>query len=165
MDNRSITTSIAGLLVLFCFPAWADFFVSPTGSDANPGSKAKPFATLERARDAARTRKVSQSAFRETITLWLRGGDYLRTNALELTAADSGTPNHPTVWRAYGDERVRLLGGHGLTGFQPVTDAGVEARFPADPVRSDRPASRRRPPAPRTLQISKNAASTPRQYE
>lgn len=130
MINRTLTFSIA-CLPLLCCAAQADLFVSPAGSDANTGSKAKPFATLERARDAVRERKASQSAFREKITIWLRGGDYLRTNALELTAADSGTVNAPIVWRAFQHERVRLLGGRALEGFQPVTDAAVLARLDA----------------------------------
>jgi hypothetical protein len=107
----------------------ADYHVSPAGDDTNTGSKSKPFATLERARDAVRTRKASQSAFKEKTTVWLHGGDYFRTNALELTAADSGTPNAPIVWRAWKDERARLLGGRKLTGFQSVTDAAVLLRL------------------------------------
>lgn len=107
----------------------ADFYISPSGSDANGGTASKPFATLERARDAVRFRKASQSAFREKITVWLRGGDYLRTNAFELTAADSGTAGAPITWRAYKNERVRLRGGRALTGFAPVSDAAVLARL------------------------------------
>jgi hypothetical protein len=37
-------------------PARPAVYVSPSGSDQNPGTKAKPFATLARARDAARAR-------------------------------------------------------------------------------------------------------------
>jgi hypothetical protein len=103
----------------------ADFYVSPTGADANSGTKGKPFATLERARDAVRARKTSASK----VTVWLRGGDYLRTNALELSAADSGTAEAPVVWSAYRNERVRLLGGRVLTGFEPVTDTTTLARL------------------------------------
>ena len=33
----------------------AEFFVSPSGNDAAPGTKAKPFATITRARDEVRT--------------------------------------------------------------------------------------------------------------
>lgn len=106
----------------------ADIHVSPTGNDANPGSKAKPFATLEAARDAAR-RTIFQTAKRKPLTIWLHGGDYVRTNALELTAEDSGTPNAPIIWRAYKDEHVRLLGGRTLTGFQPVNDPAVLSRL------------------------------------
>ena len=117
--------------LLLARPVFAatEYFVAPNGRDASAGTKAKPFATLERARDAARMRKASQSAFRETITIWLRGGDYVRSNALELIAADSGTSESPIVWRGYKDEPVRLLGGRPLTGFTPVSDATVLARL------------------------------------
>ena len=35
----------------------ADFHVAPNGDDANPGTAAKPFASLTRARDAVRSAK------------------------------------------------------------------------------------------------------------
>ena len=117
------------LLTALSSSARADFYVAPAGSDANPGTKSKPFASLERARDAVRARKASQSAFREKITIWILGGDYFRTNALALTAADSGTAGAQITWRAYNDERVRLLGGRNLTSFAPVTDAATLTRL------------------------------------
>ncbi len=107
----------------------ADWHVAPAGSDTNPGSKAKPFATLERARDAVRELKREGRLPNHGLTIWIRGGDYVRTNTLELTSADSGEASAPIVWRAYRDERVRLLGGRTLTGFVPVTDAVVLARL------------------------------------
>ena len=126
--SRSLACVAVGW-VLLAIPARGDFFVAPTGSDANSGTKSKPFATLERARDAVRTRKASQSAFREHVTIWLHGGDYFRTNSLELTAADSGAAKAQITWRAYEDERVRILGGRTLTGFTRVTDPAILARF------------------------------------
>jgi len=106
----------------------ADVHVSPTGKDANPGSKARPFATLEAARDAVRA-ELGRGGRRKPITIWLRGGDYVRTNALELSAQDSGPPEAPILWRAYQDERPRFLGGRKLTGLQPVTDPAVLSRL------------------------------------
>ncbi len=105
-----------------------EFWVATNGNDSNPGTKTKPFATLERARDALRAFKTSKT-LRGPTTIWLRGGDYIRTNAFELTVADSGTSNSPIVWRAHRNEVVRLLGGRKLTGFVPVTDATVLARL------------------------------------
>ena len=84
MNSRSFTSCTTGLL-LFCFAAEADLFVSPAGSDANPGSKAKPFATLEHARDTVRELKRAGKVPKAGLTVWLRGGDFLRTNALELS--------------------------------------------------------------------------------
>ncbi len=105
--------------------ARGDFYVSPKGSDSNPGTKGKPFATLERAREAVRAREEASGE----VTVWLRGGDYLRTHALELSAADSGSAGAPVVWSAYRNERVRLLGGQVLTGFEALTDGGVLSRL------------------------------------
>src|SRR5205823_7346433 len=96
---------------------------------ANAGTRAKPFATLERARTAVRQLKQNRGLPKGGVTIALRGGDFFRTNAFELTAADSGTPELPIVWRAYEDEPVRLLGGRKLTGFTPVSDARVLERL------------------------------------
>ena len=109
-----------------------DFYVATSGSDTNPGSAARPFATLERARAAVREFRQGSAG----ITVFLRGGDYYRTNALELTAADSGTPGAPIVWQAAKGEKVRLLGGRSLTGFQPISDPALLARL-AEPARSN----------------------------
>lgn len=119
-------------LILFGWTASApavEFFVSPAGHDANPGTSEKPFATLEQARRALRQqRQVDGKSFGGS-TIWLRGGDYLRTSAFELTAADSGTADATVVWRSYQDETVRLLGGRTLSGFQRVTDPAVLNRL------------------------------------
>ena len=61
-----------------------DFFVSPSGSDAGVGSKESPFATIEKARDAAR----ETNSFDCVILL---PGRYFRTQTLELNSSDSDT--------------------------------------------------------------------------
>src|SRR5688572_14816795 len=78
-----------------------DFFVSPTGSDKSPGSKSKPFASLERARDAVRELRREKRFPKRGLVIWLREGIYVRTNALELSAEDSATPDAPIIWRAF----------------------------------------------------------------
>src|ERR1051325_10157483 len=83
--------------LMFGRAAAADFYVSPGGSDGGAGTIERPFATLEKAREAVRAAKQSNPA--AGITVWLRGGDFLRTNALALSAADSGTEGAPSVWR------------------------------------------------------------------
>lgn len=116
-------------LALWGVAARADVYVSPDGSDDNPGTKRKPFATLERARDAVREIKRAGAIPRDGLTVWLRGGDYCRTQSLQLTAEDSGAPGAPIVWRSYRNERARLLGGRVIKGFRPVTDGAVLARL------------------------------------
>jgi hypothetical protein len=105
-----------------------DFFIATNGNDTNPGTRSKPFATLERAREAVR-KLNPQAAPKSPITIHLRGGDYFRTNALELTALDSGTRQTLIIWQAAKGETVRLLGGRKLPAFQPVTDPALLARL------------------------------------
>ncbi len=130
-NRLGMALCFTGLLAfwLCSVTAHADLFVSPGGSDDNPGTETKPFATLERARDALREMKRNGTLPKGGLTVWLHGGDYIRTKTLELTADDSGTPGAPLVWSACGNERARILGGRVITGFQPVTDESVRARL------------------------------------
>jgi hypothetical protein len=105
----------------------ADYYVAPNGSDANPGTSAKPFATLERARDAARKLKAQSSKLK--IEVVLRGGTYELARPFELTAQDSGSATVPVVYRARKGETVRISGGKTVTGWKPVTDANVLNRL------------------------------------
>ena len=125
---RLLIVSVALLLPL-PGPA-AELFVSPTGSDTNAGTRAKPFATLEHARDEARRLRQDGKPPRDGLSIWLGGGEYFRTNALELTAADSGTPDAPVIWRAGSGEVVRLIGGRRLPGMVPVSNPAILARWP-----------------------------------
>jgi len=105
----------------------ADVFVSPAGDDANPGTKARPFRSLERARDAVRKLKRNKPE----VVVWLKGGIYERQKAFELNAKDSGTEKHPVVYRAYPGEEVRIIGGRTVTNWKPVSDKAVLTRLPS----------------------------------
>jgi hypothetical protein len=89
----------------------AEYFVSLRGDDRNPGTKAKPFATIARARDAIRR---SGRAGRTPITVHLRGGTYYLAETLRFAAEDSGSERAPVVDRAHGDAKVVISGGRKL---------------------------------------------------
>ena len=126
-----VSSLILSVTFLLSLPGFAaQLYVATSGCDTNSGTRAKPFATLERARDEVRELRKHGRLADGGVTIWLRGGDYLRTRALELTTADSGTPKGSIIWRAFKGERVRLLGGRKLTAFEPVTDAAMLARLP-----------------------------------
>lgn len=106
------------------------FYVSTTGSDDHPGTRSKPFASLEKARQAVRILRQEEGGLPQGgITIYLRGGDYIRTNSFVLTQEDAGRADAPVVWTAYGRERVRLLGGLRLSGFKRIEDPAVLARL------------------------------------
>ena len=56
--------------------------VAPGGDDAAPGTREKPLASLQRARDLVRERPSAARARCGGITVWVRGGDYLLPEGL-----------------------------------------------------------------------------------
>lgn len=127
---RTTTLILIGLLATSSPVAAAEFFLSPAGDDANPGTQAKPFRSFEKARDAARAYRAAHPQAAGDLTIWLAAGDYPRTQSLLLSEADSGTPQSRLVWRALPGEKARVLGARRLGEFSPVTDQAVLARLP-----------------------------------
>jgi hypothetical protein len=78
-------------------------YVSPIGSDTNPGTIDQPFASLERAQQHARAVRKTVSG---SIDVILRGGVYYLQNTLTLLPEDSRTR-----YIAAEDEEVTLSGG------------------------------------------------------
>ena len=71
----------------------AEFFVAPDGGDDNPGTRKKPFATLEKARDTIR--KLKAQGLPGPVGVRLLPGEYRVKSTFELTADDSGTDEAP----------------------------------------------------------------------
>jgi len=65
-------------------------FVSPRGSDDAPGTRAQPFATLVRARDAVRALKA-RGELSAPVEVLLRRGTCRMSEPLLLGLQDSGT--------------------------------------------------------------------------
>lgn len=107
----------------------ADLYVARSGSDSNPGSRERPFATLARARDEIRAMKSAGSLPAAGITVWIRGGTYPILETFRLSQEDSGTEATPIVYRACEGEEVRLVGGLAVSRFRPVNDEAVIARL------------------------------------
>lgn len=124
-DVSILTMRLLILLALLCVSVQADFYVSPSGSDANPGTEAEPFATLEAARDAIR----AASPLGGPMTVYLRAGTHTRTNGFELTSLDTGTAAAPITYRNYTGETVILTGGLAITNFAAVSNPAILARL------------------------------------
>ncbi len=92
----------------------AEFFVAPSGNDANDGSEQHPFATLERGREAVRALKTGAGLPADGVVVWLRAGTYLRSETFALGTEDSGSEGKPVVYRGYPGELVRIVGGKRL---------------------------------------------------
>jgi hypothetical protein len=94
--------------------AFATFYVSPSGNDANPGTEAAPFRTLERARTAVRSVNAGMSG---PVIVYLRGGVYTLTSTLTFGAQDSGMNGFQVVYAAYPGETPVISGGQAITGW------------------------------------------------
>ena len=104
----------------------AEFYLSPTGDDANPGTKDRPLRTLEAARDAVRRTKADGGA-----TVWLKGGRYVRGKTFALDERDSGTRDSPVTYKVVSGEAAFIDGGRVIPAVActPVADEAVLARL------------------------------------
>ncbi len=103
-----------------------DLYVAANGNDSNPGTKAQPFLTLEKARNTIRTLKTS-----EPVSVWLRCGYYVLDQTFELDEKDSGTADAPIVYRVYSDETVHVTGSRTIStsAFRKVRDKKILKRL------------------------------------
>ena len=101
------------------------YHVAPAGSDANPGTLSRPFATLQHAQEAAR---------RKPGIVYLHGGTHYLDRPLVFTEADSGTATKPAVWTAYPGTTPVVSGGRRLQNLQwkPATNGIWSTPVPAD---------------------------------
>lgn len=116
--------------------AAATFHVNPVATPGGDGSSAKPFATLEAARDGVRAaRQAKRIASGEAVEIVLAPGDYMQMEGFALKPCDGGVSESvPVVWRAAQAGMVRIVGGVRvpMRAFSPVADASVLARLPED---------------------------------
>ncbi|MGN7356254.1 X2-like carbohydrate binding domain-containing protein [Paenibacillus sp. SAF-054] len=112
----------------------AKLYVSVGGSDEGDGSLKKPFATLEKARNAIRAMKKEGALPAGGATVLIRGGEYRFTETFQLNEEDSGTVESPVTYEAYPGEKVTFTGGITLdpSAFHAVSDSETLARIPQE---------------------------------
>ena len=111
------------------------YYVAPNGNDMNPGTRDKPFATLDQARAEIRTIRDSAVG---PVHVILRGGTYFLSRPIELTDADSGTRLAPVIYCAYKNERPIISGGFKLNPkWRPYRDGIMMAKVSPDFVAID----------------------------
>ena len=135
VDGQPATSLGRGLpilasLALCSVAAAAELYVSPAGDDANPGTKATPFATSVHARDVVRD--LPQRA-KEPVSVILRGGVYRLPEPLAFTAADSGASNAPVEYRSAAGETAVISGGEEIRGlkWEQFTNGILQVKVPA----------------------------------
>jgi hypothetical protein len=105
-----------------------DYYVSPSGNDANHGSVQSPFLTIEKAQSEAR--KVTGE-----VTVYLRGGVYRIASPLVFTPQD-GNDNKSLTIKPYNNEKVVIKGSVVLENLQwePFKNGILKTRIAGSPV-------------------------------
>jgi hypothetical protein len=117
------------ILTVSTHAANREFFVSPKGSDANPGTERKPFQTLAKAKDAVRAAipKVSGD-----IIVTFADGTYPVTSTVVFGPEDSATGTNRIIYRAAAGAKPVLSGGVPVTGWKPFKDGIWQAALNRD---------------------------------
>jgi hypothetical protein len=127
---KNFIPRIFSMLLTMAGPVFAaELHVAVTGSDGNPGTSSKPFATIERAqREVAglRSRKPDQS-----VTVTIGPGRFLLREGLFFASEDSGTAGSPVIYRGAPDGATRLSAGVIIppSALKPLADPALEARL------------------------------------
>ncbi|MEI6521346.1 MAG: right-handed parallel beta-helix repeat-containing protein, partial [bacterium] len=116
------------------FKSAKEYFVSVDGSDNNPGTKEKPFKTIEKARDAIRGDLAIINAMpKGGFAITIMPGEYPIKDTFSLIGSkDSGTIESPIIYRAQKKGTVVFYGGSRLSGFKLVTDEKILTRLPEE---------------------------------
>jgi hypothetical protein len=116
----SLITVLCSIFTFTVFPiaasaaTQATYYVSPTGSDSNPGTLTAPFQTIAKARDVVRTINSNMTG---DIYIYLRGGNYSITSTVTFGPQDSGTNGYRIYYQAYQGETPILNGATKVTGW------------------------------------------------
>ncbi|MBU4459610.1 MAG: hypothetical protein KJ579_03495, partial [Verrucomicrobia bacterium] len=108
-----------------CTPQ-GDFHVAVDGNDANPGTAARPFATVARARDAVRELRAREPVRKAPVVVRVGAGAYFLSEPLVFTPEDSG----PVGYIGADDGETLLSGGVRITGWRETAPGRWEAHLP-----------------------------------
>lgn len=136
--RTSLISMLFMAVVLFMFnlqPVMAqhNFYIAKNGNDTWSGTKEKPFATFEKAREAVRN-VLARNGHDYGVTVWVKGGVYRFTRTFHLDSLDSGTSKAPVIYRSAPGEKVHIMGGPEIpwTAFKPVKDEKILKRLDAN---------------------------------
>ena len=105
-----------------------EFFVGPNGSDTNPGTVDRPFATPARAQEALRQRVAA--GLDADVTVWIGEGTYTIEKPLVFDQGTGGTEDFSVTFAARPGKTVVLSGGRKISGWKPGADEVWSARVP-----------------------------------
>ena len=125
---QAVLVAVGGAFAAAAAPI--EIFVSPSGSDANPGTRESPVATPVGARDALRKARVGGALPSGGAVVTFADGTYALSSPVELDARDAGAPGAPVVWRAANRGKAVFSGALVPTDWKPVDDPAILSLLP-----------------------------------
>jgi len=109
MKTHYIILIVIGLFIAASCNRESGYYVSPSGSDSDPGTREKPFGTLQKAVEIVRSDlQLKQPA---DITVYLHGGVYQLEEPVIFKPEDSGRDNFQVIYKAMPGEKPIISGG------------------------------------------------------
>jgi hypothetical protein len=119
-----------------------EFFVAPTGNDANSGAQSAPFNSF--AKSQAAVRAVRKTNPKEAVFVTFGAGVYSIDQPLQFTPLDSGVSSErPVCYRAQPGAEVIISGGRSIGDWQPdLQRPGIWKTHAANPAATGSAAQR-----------------------
>jgi hypothetical protein len=96
------------------------YYVSPTGSNTNPGTISQPFKTIDKARQVVRSINQTMTG---NIIVNLRSGTYELNQTLLFDQNDSGNSSlFKVIYQSYPGEKAVISGGRKISGWIPAPE-------------------------------------------
>ena len=128
--KKLIIIIISTLIFNACSFNDSAIFVSPTGDDKNPGTKNKPFLSINRAKEAV-IEAISEGAENEEIKVYIRGGTYYFDQTAIFNEEEFSKGTNRIIFSAFGDEIPVFNAGTKISGWSKV-----ESRLPNLPEKA-----------------------------
>lgn len=122
--KKLVITILSALFLSSCSYNDSTFFVSPSGDDNNPGTKNKPFLTINKAKEAV-IKTISEGAENEEIKVYIRGGTYYFDQTTIFKEEELSKGTNKIIFSAFGDEIPVFHAGKKISGWSQV-----ETRLP-----------------------------------
>ncbi len=106
----------------------AEFFVSPKGNDKNPGTREKPFSTLERAKQAAEIHFKQNPD--EDCTVWMKDGKYIISKPVVFNAENFDNLTGHMFFKATKSANPIISGGIEITEWKKTPEGLWKAGLP-----------------------------------
>lgn len=110
--------------------AQPDYHISNKGSDSNPGTKQKPFATFERAFQAIQL--IANQGLNKNILVEIESGIYETMNGLEIKPNMSGNNQYSITFQAAGKSKVIVSGGKKVLNWKEEANGLWSASLSSD---------------------------------